>query len=222
MTETGLPRPAPEAATADPVGHPGDAPQGTGPDGDDGRTPPPSPAQVRAAKLNWANMVRSLAPLLVICLGLVGWASWRQIPDDPVREVDPSSSVRLTAERAGFDVLVPTGLEGYRPTSARTTAGGSAPGDPVVLEIGYLTPDEAFAGFVLTDDAGADALQRVLEGAEDDGSAEIGGRDWERLVTPRGETAYVLQDGDATAVVHGSASDAELTEVASSLAPYEG
>ena len=185
--------------------------------------PPSSPALVRAAKLNAANMARSLLPLVLICLLFAGWAAFRQAPDERLIVVDPASSVRLSAERADYEVLVPSGLpDGYRPTSARTTAGGAEEGEPVTLEIGYLTPDEEFAGFVISDDREAEPLRRVLDGAEDQGTEALGGRDWARRSTARGETAFVLEDGDATAVVFGSASDEELTEVAASLEPYSG
>jgi hypothetical protein len=186
--------------------------------------PPPSPpALVRAAKLNAANMARSLLPLVLICLALVGWAALRQTPEDPVTEVDPASSVRLSAERADYDVLVPTGLpDAYRPTSARTNAGGAEDGEPVTLEIGYYTPAEEFAGYVISDDGEAAPLRRVLDGAEEQGAEELGGREWARRSTARGETAYVFEDGDVTAVVFGSAGDDELAEVAASVEPYPG
>ena len=214
MTGTGAPR-SPEQEHA--------------PDADDTTAdtaadePAQSPAMVRAAKLNAANMARSLLPLMLICLVLVGWAALRQTPDDPVIEVDPASSVRATAESAGYEVLVPTGLpDGYRPTSARTTAGGSAKGAPVTLEVGYLTPEEEYAGFVISDDPSAQPLRRVLDGAEEHGTESIDGRSWTRESTAEGETALVLDTGDATVLVFGSAPDAELTEVAGSLAPYRG
>jgi hypothetical protein len=178
---------------------------------------------VRAAKLNAANMARSLLPLVVICLLLGGWAAFRQTPDDPVLEVDPSSSVRTSAERADYELLVPTGLpDGYRPTSARTTAGGAADGAPVTLEIGYLTPDEDFAGFVISDDDDAEPLRAVLDDAEEQGDESIGGRSWTRSTTARGETAFVLDAEGATVLVFGSAPDDELTEVAAAVRPFGG
>ncbi len=213
MTGSGAPR-SPEQehvpeAVADPAA---DAPA-------DAEQPPP--AMVRAAKLNAANMIRSLLPLVLICLVLVGWAALRQNPDDPVIEVDPTSSVRASAERAGYEVLVPTGLpEGYRPTSARTTAGSAEEGAPVTLEIGYLTPEEEFAGYVISDDSRAAPLRRVLDGDEEQGTASIGDRDWSRRTTADGETALVLETGGATVLVFGSASDDELGEVAASVRPY--
>jgi len=185
--------------------------------------PPRSSAIVRAAKLNAANMARSLLPLVVICLLLVGWAALRQNPDDPVIEVDPTSSVRTAAERADYELVVPTGLpEGYRPTSARTDAGGAEEGEPVTLEIGWFTAAEEFAGFVISDDAGAAPLRQVLDGAEEKGTESIGGRSWTRESTADGETAFVLETREATVLVFGSAPDDELTEIAASVRPYRG
>jgi hypothetical protein len=193
----------------------------TVPPPDEAEQPPQSSAMMRAAKLNAANMARSLLPLVVICLLLVAWAAFRQTPDDPVIQVDPSSSVRVTAERADYQLLVPTGLpDGYRPTSARSDAGQATAGQPVTLEIGYLTPEEEFAGFVISDDERAAPLRRVLDGAEEQGTTSIGGRTWTRESTTKGETALVLDTGDATVLVFGSASDDELGQVAGSVAPY--
>jgi hypothetical protein len=185
----------------------------------------PSPAIERLKRFNAANMVRSLLPLVVICLLLAGWMAFRQGPDrsDPVREVDPTSAVRTAAERADYELLAPAGLGGgYRPTSARTDAGSAAPGDPVTLEIGYLTPSEEFAGFAVSDDRGAEPLLDVLRGAEDAGTVELAGRSWTRSTTGRGETALSLRLGEVTVVVTGSAPDEELAEVAASVRPYAG
>ena len=178
---------------------------------------------VRAAKLNAANMLRSLVPVVLVCVALVGWATFGQSSVDPVREVDPTSSVRVSAERADYQVLAPTALpDGYRPTSARTTAGAAQDGEPVTLEIGYLTPGEEFAGFVMSDDRDADALRQVLDGAEEEDPVTIDGASWDRVTTTRGETALTREAGQATVVVFGSATDEELAEVAASLEPYRG
>ena len=178
---------------------------------------------VRAAKLNAANMARSMLPVVLICVALVAWASFRQSTLDPVREVDPSSSVRVSAERADYELLAPTGLpDAYRPTSARTTAGGAEEGDPVTLEIGYLTPEEQFAGFVISDDRRAQPLRMVLEGAEEEGPVSIGGQTWTRATTTRGETALTREVGEATVLVFGSAADEELSRVAAAVRPVAG
>lgn len=184
---------------------------------------PPSPAIERANRMSAANMVRSLLPLVVICLLIVGWQTLRAGPDVGVRSVDPSTSVQLAAARAGYELVVPTGLdEGYRPTSARTDAGNAAEGDPVTLEIGYLTPEEQFAGFVVSDDREADPVASALDDAEQQGTVDLAGRSWTRSTTPEGETALWREADGVTVLVTGSASDEELEIVAGSVAPYSG
>jgi hypothetical protein len=181
----------------------------------------PSPAVQRANRLSAANMLRSLVPLVVICLAVVGWNAFRQNPDDPVREVDPASTVQLAAARAGYPVLAPAGLSAdYRPTSARTDAGDAGAGDPVTLEIGYVTPSEEFAGFVESDDPKAAPLRTVLEGAREQSAVEIGGQTWTRSTTERGETALSRVVGEVTVVVTGSAKDEELRTVAAAVRSY--
>jgi Protein of unknown function (DUF4245) len=185
--------------------------------------PAPSPAIERANRLSAANMVRSLAPLVVICLLIVGWVTFRQSGEERVLVVDPSTTVRLAAERAAYPLVAPTGLpDGYRPTSARTDAGGAGEGDPVTLEIGYLTPSEEFAGFVVSDDRGADPVAAVLGGAEEAGTAEIDGERWTRSTTAEGETALHREADGVTVLVTGSAPDEELETVAAAVEPYAG
>ncbi|WP_104524937.1 DUF4245 domain-containing protein [Blastococcus atacamensis] len=182
--------------------------------------PPPSPVE-RANRMSAANMLRSLLPLVVICLLIVGWTAFGQSGVDPVREIDPTSTIQLADARAGYPLLVPAGLEdGYRATSARTDAGNVAEGDPVTLEIGYVTPDGAFAGFVVSDAARSEAVGDVLDGATEGGSVDIGGTPWTRSTTERGETALSRVDGDVTVVVSGSAEDDELETVAAAVRPY--
>ena len=218
MTRPGAPsspgQEHPSGTAADPAGTEGTAAE---------EAPPTSPAMERAAKLNAANMVRSLLPLVLICVALVAWASFRQSTVDPVIEVDPDSSVQVSAERADYELLAPSGLpEDYRPTSARTTAGGAEEGEPVTLEIGYLTPAEEFAGFVISDDRGATPLRLVLDGAEGQEPVSIGGQTWTRATTTRGETALTREAGGATVLVFGSAADEELTRVAAAVRPVAG
>ena len=182
-----------------------------------------SPAMARANRMSAANMLRSLLPLVVICLLIVGWNSLQQETDEGVRTVDPSSAVQLAAARAGYPVPAPTGLpEDYRPTSARTDAGNARQGDPVTLEIGYLTPSEEFAGFVVSDNPRSTPLAAVLDGATDHGTVQIGGATWTRATTTRDEAALVREDGGVTVVVTGSATDDELETVAASVKPYSG
>jgi hypothetical protein len=184
----------------------------------------PSPAVQRAARMNAANMVRSLLPLVVICLVIVAWTAFRQSPDvDPIREIDPSTTVDLAAARASYPIVYPRGLaDGYRPTSARTDAGAAEPGDPVTLEIGYVTPAEEFAGFVVSDDRRADPVAAVLDGAVEKGTVDVGGQTWIRSITEDDETALSRESDGVIVLVSGSASDEELAAVAAAVAPYDG
>ncbi|MCZ2819199.1 DUF4245 domain-containing protein [Modestobacter sp. VKM Ac-2977] len=218
MPDTGQdgeqPRPAQPSVTAT------DASTGASPDAG-GPAPAASPAVDRMHRFTSANMIRSLLPLLVICLVIVGVTALRQNPADPVRDVDPASAQRAAAERADYELLVPTDLpDGWRSTSVRTNAGSVQAGDPVTLEIGWFTPSEEYAGYVVSDDPGAAALADVLEGATADGTEQVDGQTWERLDTQRGETALTRTADGATLVVSGSASEEELATLAGSLAPY--
>lgn len=180
-------------------------------------------ADERAAKFTAANMVRSLLPLTVIVLALVGLVALRQNSADPVRPVEIQSGIQLAAARASYPLLVPLDLpEDWRPTSIRTDAGAATEdGDPVTLAIGWVTPDEEYAGYVVGDDPRADDLDTVLSGADEVGTVQIGGRDWTQLTTQREETAYRLDAGDdVVAVVTGSASDDELRTLAGAVAVY--
>jgi hypothetical protein len=192
------------------------------PQDDAAPAPAQSPAIQRAARMNAANMVRSLLPLVVICLVIVAWTTFRQSPDvDPIREIDPSTTVDLAAARAGYPMLYPQGLgEDYRPTSARTDAGAAAEGDPVTLEIGYVTPDEEFAGFVVSDDRRAEPLAKVLDGAEERGTVDLGGLRWTRSTTEDDETALSRETDGVIVVVTGSASEDELETVAAAVESY--
>jgi hypothetical protein len=186
-----------------------------------GATPSLSPAEVRAAKFTAANMVRSLLPLTVLILVMVGITAVRQNPEDPVREVEVDSTVFLASQRADYPLLTPQDLpDGWRPTSVRTDAGTAAPGDPVTLEIGWYTPAEEYAGYVVSDDAAAAPLTDELAGAADEGTAQIGGEAWERRTTERGETALTRTEGDAVLLVYGSAPDEELETLAAAVRPY--
>lgn len=208
MTEVGptSPRPADRPETPAPAG-----------------ATAPSPAVERANRMSAANMVRSLLPLVVICLLLVAWQAFRASSEDTVREVDPASTVRLAAERAGYAVEAPAGLpEDYRPTSARTDAGFAGEGDPVTLEIGYLTPSSEFAGFTISDDPRAEPVRAALDGATDEGPVDLDGESWTRLTTERGETALTRESEGAVLVVTGSASDEELRTVAAAVGPAGG
>jgi hypothetical protein len=91
----------------------------------------------------------------------------------------------------------------------------------VTLEIGYVTPSEEFAGFVVSDDRRADPVAAVLDGAAERGAVDIAGRSWTRSTTQQGETVLSREDGGVIVTVSGSATEKELEVVAAAVAPYE-
>ena len=188
---------------------------------------PAPPVPDRRSKQTFANMLRSLAPLVLIVLGVVWWTSFRQSADvQPVKPIETATTVQLAANRAGYPLLVPTDLpRGYRPTSIRTDAGNAGEGDPVTLEIGYVTPSDQFAGFVISDDPRADAVTALLNDATPAGSVQIGADTWTRATRlhERDEETVLSRTVDGvTVVVSGSASEKELETVAGSVRPYSG
>ncbi|MFQ1000341.1 DUF4245 domain-containing protein [Modestobacter sp. SSW1-42] len=216
-----------------PAQHPGEqvpsSPSGAVPHDTSGATaagepaaaPPTSSSVQRMQRFTAANMLRSLGPLVLICLVLVAFPALRASRSDPVREVDTTSSERTAAELASYPLLVPRGLsDGWRPTSVRTNAGSASAGDPVTLQIGWFTPGEEYAAYVVSDDPRDPALDDVLAGATDAGTADIDGQTWQRRTTARGETALTRDDEGATLLVTGSAGDDELGTLAGSLEPY--
>jgi hypothetical protein len=200
------------------IGQQGQQPGGASPATSESPAPP---AVDRMQRFTAANMIRSLLPLVLGCLLIVGVTALRQNPEDPVRVVETANAERAVSELAGYPLLVPRGLsDGWRATSVRTNAGSASTGDPVTLQIGWLTPAEDFAEYVASDDPEAQALTEVLEHATEDGTQQVGGETWQRLTTERGETALTRTEGPATLVVTGSASDDELQTLAGSLEPY--
>ncbi|MGY1747024.1 DUF4245 domain-containing protein [Blastococcus sp. SYSU D00695] len=179
--------------------------------------PPPVSAVERANRMSAANMLRSLAPLVVLCLAVVGWLAFVRDDTDPVRAVDPSGSIRTAAEYARYPLEAPADLPAdYRATDTDFTG---QPDGPVTLGIDYSTPSEEYALFVTSDDPEAAAVGDVLEGAQADGTVGIGGREWARSTTARGETALSLQQDGVTVLVTGGAADDELQTIAAAVRP---
>lgn len=190
--------------------------------GPTGSTPPPPPTD-RAARFNAANMLRSLAPLVLIALLIVGYQAFKSSGETNVHPIDPTSTERLAAEQAGYPVVVPAGLPaGYRPTSARTDADPDRRGQPVTLQIGYVTPSQEFAGFVVSDDRKAEAVTSLLDGAAEQGTVDLAGTPWTRSRNARGETVLSRTAGNELVLVSGSASEQELETVARAVRPYPG
>jgi len=174
----------------------------------------------RLGKLTTTNMLRSLLPLVAMVLALAYFCSPQD--QDPVIEVDPSNSIRYAASLIDVSLLVPELEEIWRPTSVDVAAPAEGQSGPVTLTIGYVTPSQEFARYVVSTDPSSELIEDLLTDAESAGQARLGRQSWAEFRTARGEPLYLRNDGDLRLVVTGSASQDELQTLADSLTPYSG
>jgi hypothetical protein len=183
--------------------------------------PPPVSAVERANRMSAQNMLRSLVPLVVICVAFVGWLAFlRQDSQDPVRAIDPAPSVGRAAEYAAYPLEAPADLpEGFRATDTDVVATPETPGSPVTLRIDYVTPADDYAGYVTSDAPEAPEVAEVLDDAVPQGTVDVDGEQWTRATTTRDETVLSREVDGVTVLVTGSAGDEELRALAASVRP---
>ncbi|MGI8626236.1 MAG: DUF4245 domain-containing protein [Geodermatophilaceae bacterium] len=172
----------------------------------------------RLGKLTWANMLRSLLPLVVIVLALAYFCSPQD--QDPVVEIDPSNSISYAASLTEISLPVPELAESWRPTSVDVTGPTDGQRGPVTLTIGYVTPSVEFARYIVSTDPSSELIEDLLTDGQSAGEARLAGQTWEEFTTSRGEPLYLRNDGELRLVVTGSASQDELSTLAGSLTPY--
>ncbi|GIG58387.1 hypothetical protein Lfu02_27590 [Longispora fulva] len=153
-----------------------------------------------------------LALLIPIVLMLV---LYRFLGGESPTTVDPSAALTDARARASYQVWAPSGLpSGWRTSTAKTAQQDGH----LVLRIGYAGPDGEF--LQLTESSAP--LDGVLNSAVGGGStllgsAEIGGRTWQRYSGAQGVSAVVLAENGRTIVLAGQAPDATMVEFARSL-----
>ncbi|MDP9797742.1 hypothetical protein J2S43_006254 [Catenuloplanes nepalensis] len=174
---------------------------------------PAAPAARR--ERNWKDMVLSLAAIMVPLALMVGYYQFFLDGADPIAR-DTAPSIQSARASGAFPVLAPAGLsEDWSPTTSSfgTVEGGKS------LRIGYVSPS---GGAVLLVESSVPA--EVLLPAELTTSARPGeqltidGQQWQSYSARAAETALVLLTPDRTIVIVGTAEDAELRELADSLA----
>ncbi len=160
------------------------------------------------------DLLRSLAVVLA-GVGLLVAVSPRP-QGEQVRVVDVAAPLALAREAASYDVLAPAGLgEGWRPTNAavRAVADGRHR-----WQVGFVTPADAYAEVVQSDEEREDFVAAESRNGAPAGSGVIAGRRWQRLVSASADRRTLWRPaGRATVVVAGTASWAELAELAASL-----
>jgi hypothetical protein len=162
-----------------------------------------------------ADMVRSMVVVLAV-VGAIMLVTWRPQPD-PVREVDVAPVLALAASQAEYPILVPVGMEGYRPTSARwepTRASSQVP----VWHVGFVTGQGQYVQVsqAATTDPGFVAEQTGQAAVA--GDVVIDGATWQQQASNEALALVRVSDG-VTTVVTGTVPLEELSGVVRSLRP---
>jgi hypothetical protein len=150
-------------------------------------------------------MALSLLVLLVPIFVLL--AAYRFVGGESPVVVDPSSAYADARAANAFPVAEVPPPKGWQVASAAFRRNGGG-----VLRIGLRGPDGAAVQVI---EGGADVgfVPSELGDARPEGVAGIGGRNWVRHVTARGERALVLSQPDRTVIVLGSGVDAVAARI---------
>lgn len=161
------------------------------------------------------DMVRSVVVLVALLSVVVLYQRFYSSgAPDYTPPVDVAPSLAQARDAAPFDVLAPVGLPaGWTATSVRYTPDASPR-----WHIGYLTPAGEYVGLEQEDVPVDELVQDAAAGTSPAGEVEVNGTTWQlRTDEDRSETTLVRADGDGAVLVTGSASQAELEQLAGAL-----
>jgi len=179
---------------------------------------PPTTAPVTGKKKRGretaGDMLRSLAVVLALCVGMWFLAQPPDSDEQRIRVVDPTGDVAaMQADVPGLPA--PQGLpDGWRPTSSTLT------GSPQALRVGYVTPAGEYAEYAVSTAPREEYLPTIVgPRATDLAPVEVDGTTWEQQRS--GDAVSLVRTAGRATVVVGSvratAGDAELRELAASL-----
>lgn len=192
------------------------------PEGSEGERPM-QPGELRAtgrrnARLGQtiADMTRSMVVVLVV-VGAILLVTWRPQPD-PVRAIDPTSTLITARATAGYPVLYPQGLgPGWIPTSARWDLPADAAPDPA-WHVGFVTPDEQYAAIGQSETTNPEYVPTQTLGGAPAGAGPQGWQRYENTAAETTRSLVTVVDG-VTIVVSGTASWEVLLDLADRLSP---
>jgi hypothetical protein len=182
----------------------------------------PTVAERRAARR--ANQTTfNLVIALIASLGVVALLVAVVIRPDVARPTVDYSAVGATAQGSVDEPLaLPELPETWTANRAELV---SSPADGVTRwEVGFLTPEGDYIGFVQGVDANASWLADQVRSARSAGTENHGGLRWDvydrREVTDPGNVEYALvaEAGSSTIVLGGTATDAEFAVLATAVA----
>jgi hypothetical protein len=168
-------------------------------------------------------MIRSLA-LILIPLVVITIIFTNTPAEHPVKEVDWKPVLAKAREEAPFEVLAPENLpNGWRATRVNWVPQGkpylNGEASPRNLwQIGFLTPDDAFIDLNQGDVRPQEMVDQQSRDGTADGSSVVGGKSWQRLISPDGRSrSLVLTNPNSTVVVTADLPYEALEAYASTL-----
>lgn len=196
---------------------------GVGDDGGMSTTAPPTRRRRSASgrRGGASDLVRSLAVIAVVLIGIVVFVQAEDKPASTVRAVDYAVPVTVLRGAAPWPVFVPaTPPAGWEANHVRTHVATAA--DPsYLLDLGFYVPAaKAYAAVEQSDVAGWVTTQLGTT-ARQTGTTVVGGVTWQTWTSSAGQAALVRTVGTSTLVVDGkSASPAVIRELAASLTSH--
>ena len=176
----------------------------------------PAPPQRRRGRETAADMIRTLAVIMLLVVPMWFLAQPPDSDERRVRVVDPTGDV--AAFRAQVpQAPVPAGLpKAWQPTSSTLQA------DPDALRIGYVTPDGEYAEYAAsTGEPGKYLPEIVGRKAAQLEAVQVDGASWEQYRDGDGSLSLVRPYGPVVVVIGSLRSSAPLAELQALAASLE-
>lgn len=197
----------PPAASPEPTGVPGaasPAPADTAPASPDAALPP---AKRKRGLESLGDMVRSLAVVMVIVLGLFFFALPPSSDRKAERDVNPAADVR------SFTQVVPAALvPGALPGGWRSTV-ATYDSEPNRLRIGYLTAANHYVEYAAVEGPSATYVANLTDRAAALRTVDVAGQPWQLVQDEAHRQSLIRQVGQTTVVVGSLRNNATLDEL---------
>lgn len=162
----------------------------------------------------WRSVVVSVVLVLAVAITLL--VALPRPRAGAVKAIDPAPVVAEALAYPGFVAYTPDPLPvSWTPNSARFSTAWVGP----VLHIGYRAPDGGYVGIEQTTGTNSRLfVDTEAAGAVPDGTVAINGVTWWKYQSDRKQQDSLVYYGpSSTLVITGTASDAELQQLAASL-----
>ena len=168
-------------------------------------------------------MVRTLAVIL-IPLVIITVLFTRNLSDHPVNVVDYGAVLTKARNEAPYPVLAPVGLPpSWRATKAEWVPKGELylndqPSVRNLWQLGFLTPDDVSVAVNQGDALPEQFIEEYTRKGVPDGSSQVDGQPWQRLISPDGRTRSLVQTSPSvTTIVVGDSPYETLEAFAATL-----